>query len=106
MSAAMVHSVRECACFDRRGGLLSSTAKIGREESKCSKTRDAHHLINAPTQDKFQLGIKGLAVPQQALSRQGQHNAERCATPIVVMLMLLITHMYTKGRAKIQCKNL
>lgn len=78
---------------------LSGAAKKGPEESKCSKTRDAHHLINAPTQDKFQLGIKGLAVPQQALSRQGHHNTKRCATRTVVML--LITRMYTKGRVKI-----
>lgn len=57
-----------------------NNVKIGLEESKCSKTRDAHQLIDAPTQDEFQLSIKGLAVPQQALSRQGHYNAACCTT--------------------------
>lgn len=57
-----------------------SNLKIGLEESICSKTRDAHQLIDAPTQCEFQLGIKGLAVPRQALSRQGHYYAECCTT--------------------------
>lgn len=38
-----------------------------------------------PTQDEFQLGIKGLAVPRQAQSRQGHYKTERCSSSRAIL---------------------